>query len=73
MLVLDVSFSVVWIGLLVVQASTFFVQDLRVFYLHRLVLGPLGAVFYASYGPPKLIESREIVGFPPRTHPTLGQ
>jgi hypothetical protein len=28
---------------------------------------------YPSYGPPKLVESREIEGFPPRTHQTLGQ
>jgi hypothetical protein len=26
-----------------------------------------------SYGPPKLVESRGIEGFPPRTHKTLEQ
>jgi hypothetical protein len=42
---LDVSFSVVWIELLVPQDSTFFVQVLRVFCLHGLVLGLLGVMF----------------------------
>jgi hypothetical protein len=28
---------------------------------------------YTSYGPPKLVESRGIEVFPPRTHQTLGQ
>jgi hypothetical protein len=45
MWVLDISFSAIWIGLLVVQASAFSVQVLEVFCLHGLVLGPLGVVF----------------------------
>jgi hypothetical protein len=28
---------------------------------------------YPSYGPPKLVETRGIEGFSPRTHQTLGQ
>jgi hypothetical protein len=42
---LEVSFFVVWIELLVVQALAFSVQVLRVFYLHELVLGLLGVMF----------------------------
>jgi hypothetical protein len=42
---LDVSLSAVWIGLLVMQASAFFVQVLGIFGLHGLVLGLLGVMF----------------------------
>jgi hypothetical protein len=42
---LGVSFSTVWIGLLVAQASTFSVQVLGVSRLHSSVLGPLGVMF----------------------------
>jgi hypothetical protein len=42
---LGVSFSVVWIGLLVAQASAFSVQVLGVFCLHGLVLGLPGVMF----------------------------
>jgi hypothetical protein len=42
---LDVSFSAVWIELLISQASAFSVQVLRVFRRHRLVLGLRGVMF----------------------------
>jgi hypothetical protein len=42
---LGVSLSVVWIELLVVQASVFSVQVLGVFCLHGLVLRLLGVMF----------------------------
>jgi hypothetical protein len=45
MCILDVSFSAVWIGLLIAQASTFVVQVLRVLCLHGSVLVPLGVMF----------------------------
>jgi hypothetical protein len=42
---LDVSFSMVWIELLVPQYLVFSVQVLGVFRLHGLVLGLLGVMF----------------------------
>jgi hypothetical protein len=42
---LDVSFSAVWMKLLVLQDSAFSVQVLRVLRVHGLVLGILGVMF----------------------------
>jgi hypothetical protein len=42
---LDVSFSAVWMKLLVQQDSTFSVQVLGVLHLHGFVLGLLGVMF----------------------------
>jgi hypothetical protein len=43
---LDASFTAVQMKLLVPQDSTFFVQVLRVFHLHGLILGLLGVMFH---------------------------
>jgi hypothetical protein len=42
---LDVSFSMVWIGLLVSQVSAFSIKVLGVFRIHGLFLGLLGVMF----------------------------
>jgi hypothetical protein len=65
MWVLGVSFSTVWIVLLIVQASAFSVQVLGVFCLHSLVLELLGVMFTslldlsrASWSSHKVLDKR---------------